>query len=372
LGNAIKFTDQGQVTFRVSSLKSNGPGSNGRGKVAEAATAHQTIRFEVIDTGIGISPSQVEKIFLPFEQVGATSRQTEGTGLGLSISQQLAQMMGGQIQVESDGVPGHGSTFWFELTLPVGFIQQDLNQTQQRKIVGYKGQPKTVLVVDDNGHNRAVLVDLLEPLGFVVVQAANGQEALEKAQLVGPDLILMDLVMPSPNGFEVAQAIRRQAARPQVKVPAVNVSISGTKNIVIIVVTARAFEQDKQESLRAGCDAFLVKPIMAEQLLALLETHLHLEWLFAEDNPPKADDSFVPSVYPPELIPPPPSEMKILLDLARSGKLRRVWEYAAYLKAVDEKYTPFADKLQELAGGFQEKAVLALVRQYFDDHHQGS
>lgn len=375
LGNAIKFTDQGQVTFRVSSLKSNGSGSNGRGKVAEVTTTHQTIRFEVIDTGIGISPSQVEKIFLPFEQVGAAPHQTEGTGLGLAISQQLAQMMGGQIQVESDGVPGHGSTFWFELTLPVGFIQQDLNQPQQRKIVGYKGQPKTVLVVDDNRHNRAVLVDLLEPLGFVVVQAADGQEAIEKAQFVSPDLILMDLVMPTLNGFEVAQAIRRQAARPEVipsKVSAANTAISETNDIVIIVVTARAFEQDKQESLRAGCDAFLVKPIMAEQLLALLETHVHLEWLFAEDNPPKADDSFVPSVYPPELIPPPPSEMKVLLDLARSGKMRRVWEYAAYLKMLDEKHVAFADKLQELAEGFQEKAVLALVRQYFDDHHQGS
>lgn len=371
LGNAIKFTEQGQVIFRVSSLKGSG---NGRSKVAEAALAHQTIRFEVIDTGIGISPTQVEKIFMPFERVGAASHQTEGTGLGLAISQQLAQMMGGQIRVESDGVPGHGSTFWFELTLPVGFIQQDINQPPQRKIVGYKGQPKTVLVVDDNSHNRAVLVDLLEPLGFVVVQAAGGQEALEKAELTSPDLILMDLVMPTINGFEVARAIRSKAARPggtSNKVPTGNVVVNETNSLsakdrVIIAVTARAFEQDKQESLRAGCDAFLVKPIIAEQLLALLKTHLHLEWLFAEDEPTNAEAHLVPSVYGPELIPPPPAEMKVLLDLARSGKMRRVWEYAAHLKTMDEKYTCFADKLQELAGGFQEKAVLALVKQYSD------
>lgn len=374
LGNALKFTDHGQVTFRVSTLKGSTPQINGRSQAAEGTSTHQTIRFEIIDTGIGISPTQAEKIFLPFEQVSASSHQTEGTGLGLAISQQLARMMGAQIRVESDGVPGHGSTFWFELTLPVGFIQQEINQPRQRKIVGYKGQPKTVLVVDDNAHNRAVLVDLLEPLGFVVVQAADGQETLAKVQLSCPDLILMDLVMPTINGFEVARAIRRKAARREVAPGKASVTTAvinetnglSSKALVIIVVTARAFEQDKQESLRAGCDDFLVKPIIAEQLLALLKTHLRLEWIFAEDEPTNTEDNFAPSIYQPELIPPPPAEMEVLLDLARSGKMRRVWEYAAYLKTLDEKYTCFADKLQELAGGFQEKALLALVKQYSD------
>src|SRR5919199_3130810 len=174
LGNAVKFTDKGRVTFRVGYQE---------GKV----------RFQVEDTGIGIAPNQLEEIFLPFQQVGEYSRETEGTGLGLAISRQLVQMMGASLNVLS--TLGKGSVFWLDLDLPEVDQGADVGKVDERPIIGFKGSKRKVLVVDDKWTNRSVLVNLLEPLGFEVVEATDGLDGLAKAPEFQPDLILMDLVM---------------------------------------------------------------------------------------------------------------------------------------------------------------------------------
>ena len=157
VGNAIKFTDKGSVTLKVAVVE-NHPNPSTR-----------SFKFQVEDTGVGIAPDQLDKIFQAFEQVGDRQRQAEGTGLGLAISQRIVQLMNGQIQVKSQ--PGVGSEFFFEVELAIAtdWVQQN-SFTTGKQIIGYEGQRRSILVVDDRWENRAVLVNLLEPLGFQVVR----------------------------------------------------------------------------------------------------------------------------------------------------------------------------------------------------------
>ena len=150
LGNAVKFTDRGEVVFRVG---------------ATYLDEHQArLHFEIVDTGVGIAPDQVDSIFLPFVQVGSQQRRSEGTGLGLAISRELIQSMGGDIHVTSE--PGQGSTFWFELVLPVISISAEVRPDHEPQIVGYTGPRRKALVVDDNVNNRQVLIRLAAAAGL--------------------------------------------------------------------------------------------------------------------------------------------------------------------------------------------------------------
>jgi CheY-like chemotaxis protein len=329
LDNAVKFTDEGQVTLRVSAIPNTQyPISN--------------IRFEVQDTGIGIPPDQLERIFQPFVKARDVSH-TEGTGLGLSISRQLVRLMGGDIHVESQ--VGRGSTFWFEVALPVTEVAVEVTPPPERVITGYTGPRRTVLVVDDIPSNRAVLVDLLQPLGFDVVEAADGQQAIRLAQEIRPDLILMDRWMPVLDGFEAAQQIRQT---PELQ------------EATIIAISASVLIEDQAQSRAAGIDAFLPKPIHWPKLAVLLEEHLGLEWEHEEreEREEKAEEA-VP-------VPPPGEEMEVLHDLARRGDMRAIQERAAHIETLGEQYVSFARKLHELAKGFEERELMALVVQHME------
>ncbi|MEM6755270.1 MAG: ATP-binding protein, partial [Cyanobacteria bacterium P01_C01_bin.38] len=182
LSNAVKFTGKGGVIFRVEVL-------------SNALNAHQSqIRFLVKDSGIGIPPDKLTKIFLPFEQAGKHKRNAEGTGLGLAISRQITNLMGGEIQVES--VLGEGSTFWFDLELPLAHEWTAQAEFSSFRITGYQGDRLTIVVVDDNQSNRDVVINILEPLGFRVIAAENGQQGLNKIIQIQPDLVITDAVMP--------------------------------------------------------------------------------------------------------------------------------------------------------------------------------
>ncbi len=190
--NAVKFTNSGQVVFRVFTL------SHLEKNIDKKQFEQYTIRFEVKDTGIGIPSDKLEKIFSPFEQVMEMPIREGAAGLGLSVSRQLSHLLGGEIKVESEF--GHGSTFWFDLTTPV-VESLILKKTIERIVTGYKGSRKKVLIVDDRSTNRSVLVDWLEPLGFEVAVAENGIQAIASAKKMNPDLIMMDLVMPEMEWF---------------------------------------------------------------------------------------------------------------------------------------------------------------------------
>ena len=346
LGNALKFTDTGQVTLRVSLIEEitdNSPFS----KAGNPPT--EIFRFEVVDTGVGMTPEQLEKIFLPFEQVGDTERRAAGTGLGLAISRQLVHLMGSKLKVKSEF--GKGSVFWFDLALPVVAAEAQEKRTLTGEIIGYKGKRRKVLVVDDKLPNRLVLLNLLEPLGFEVVLAENGQEEVAKAKEIQPDLILTDLVMPVMTGIEAVQEIRQ---------------IPELQEVVIIAVSASVFEMDRKKSVSVGCNSFLPKPVKAEKLFALLETHLKLEWVYSESV---TDDGVAESLEAKELVsgplvPPPAEELEVLHKLAMTGKMRRIRDRATHLEELDKKYLPFVRKLRHLAKGFEREQILALIKQY--------
>jgi signal transduction histidine kinase/CheY-like chemotaxis protein len=414
LGNAIKFTERGQVTFQVSAecrvlsaeysalcqppfglstaaptgLQHSAPSTAAPIRLQHSAVSSQhsavstqhsalstqhsalsthscCLRFEVSDTGPGIPASQQATIFLPFEQGSQGYRRIAGTGLGLAISQQLVEGMGGTIWVESPRFPagtepggagGPGSTFWFQLSFPVleGSPVRPPARTQQ--IVGYEGPRRRVLVVDDQETNRQIMFHLLAPLGFEVYLAENGKEGVEQAHTIHPDLILIDLVMPIMTGFEAVPRIRQESELAQTP---------------IIAISASAYAWDQHESQRVGCDAFLPKPVEAETLFQLLEHYLQLTWCYAPfpsnghplDAAPLAladhDDS--------ALVPPPRAELEVLYELARLGNMERIREQAKRLTTLSDAYGPFAHRLQHLAEALEDEQLVTLIGSYLNN-----
>lgn len=325
LSNAVKFTDHGKVRLCVS------------------VTAASYVRFEVQDTGIGIRADQLETIFMPFEQVGETQRRLDGTGLGLAISQQFVRLMGGEIRVESQ--LGEGSMFWFELKLPT--IDSGTVPPCAPDVIGYEGPRKKILVVDDALENRVVVVDMLNRLGFTMSEAVSGLDGLEKAQSLQPDLILMDLVMPGMDGLETTRRLR---------------ALPALKDVPVIAISASASYGDQGNSLMAGVNAFLPKPInygnLVAQIAALL--HLHLIEESSLSAIKKDRDSEQTVMLPPE------GQLEELYGLARLGNMREIVLWANRLEALDERYRPFANQLRALAEGYQSKAILNLAKRYLE------
>jgi signal transduction histidine kinase/CheY-like chemotaxis protein/streptogramin lyase len=341
LGNAVKFTDHGSVTLRIIRLPD-------QPHPAPAAPMPVRLRFEVQDTGVGIAPEAQAAIFQPFEQVGDTERRTSGTGLGLAISQQLVQLMGGEIQVCS--TPGSGSTFWFTITVPSVAHHMAPTSHEERAISGYLGARRRVLVVDDHPENRLVLLRLLEPLGFVVVLAENGQAGIDEARRHQPDFIFMDLVMPVMMGFDAVAVLRQMPA---------------FKDTPIIAVSASVLDMDQEQSRRVGCDNFISKPIEVNTVFTLLQAYLKLEWVYEE---PASSVEPAPLVDKPTdddtLIPPPRAELEHAYELARFGNMTRLSEYARELEARDRSYQMFARRLQQLAETFDDEQSIRFLNQY--------
>lgn len=344
LGNAVKVTDQGQVTLSVSVIASESDDFS-RSDLAPS----KTLRFAISDTGVGMNPEQLGKIFQAFEQVGDKKRQEEGTGLGLAISRRLVELMNGKLQVKSE--LGVGSTFWFDISLPIveTLMTKDQLQTDECHIVGYKGERKIILVVDDKEENRLVLQNMLEPLGFEIILGNDGQEEIDLAQEIHPECILTDLVMPVKTGFEAVKEIR--------KIPELS-------DIVIIAISASVLDMDRKKSRRLGCDSFLAKPVDEKELYAAMKEFLELEWIYEEIKAKPEDLVASQGSSSPDLIAPPTKEIEVPYELAMLGSMKKIRERAFYLEELDPQYLPFPNKLKDLAQGFQEKAILNLIEQY--------
>jgi CheY-like chemotaxis protein/anti-sigma regulatory factor (Ser/Thr protein kinase) len=230
VNNAIKFTDAGEVRLSVTAAPS-------------------ALRFEVSDTGIGIEPQSLRRLFKPFEQVdGSSTRRHGGTGLGLAISSQLVELMGGELKVESK--PGSGSTFSF--TIPAPSAQLAPEKSRAPTVVSSR---REVLVVDDNPINLRVAASLIEKAGFVAKTATSGAQALAlMGSGVDVALVLMDCHMPEMDGFE---ATKRILALPQTAVP-------------IVALTASATPDDVAACRSAGMTEVLAKPIQLETLREVL------------------------------------------------------------------------------------------------------
>ncbi|NET56483.1 MAG: response regulator [Symploca sp. SIO2E6] len=346
LGNAVKFTDTGGVTFSVTVLNQ---GIQEQENNDTGQMSNNTIRFQIEDTGVGISAEKIDKIFLPFEQVGDTARRTQGTGLGLAISQKIAQMMGSSLSVRSK--PGQGSVFWLDLELStVPDWSNTIRGAQKRRIIGFRGDKRRILVVDDRWENRSVIVNLLSPIGLEMCEASNGQEGLDKIKLFNPDLIILDLVMPVMDGFEMIRCLRKL---PQMK------------SVVVIASSASVFEMDQHKSFEAGADGFLPKPVLSESLLEMLRMHLELEWVYEEKEEVKQmKDESEGEIVPEQMLPPPAEELALLYDLARKGLVNKLLGEAQRLERLDHRLVPFTRELQQLAKGFKVKKIRDLIKQY--------
>ena len=332
LGNAIKFTDKGSVSLEISlsSTQSN---------------SIVQVNFRVRDTGVGMSATQLEKIFLPFEQVGDDSRKSEGTGLGLAITQKIIEMMDSSISVHSE--LGAGSLFEFEISCPLAADWMHSSSfTKTGKIIGYSGSKKQILIVDDRWENRSVIVNLLEPLGFVMIEAENGQEALEKIKELPPDLIISDLSMPVVDGWEMLSQVRQS---------------ENLKNIPIIVSSASVYEIDRQQSLAAGGDDFLSKPVQAEELYVLLAKHLDLSWVYAETL--TVPTATVAIQAESEIVRPLASELANLIEYARKGQMKGIEQELEKLTKSDAKYQPFVNQLNQLVQEFNIQKIRQFLQQ---------
>jgi len=332
LGNAVKFTDSGTVALRVLPVPRQGTEA---GK--EEGTAR--LRFEVADSGIGMNTQQLARLFQPFEQVADRQRREGGTGLGLAISQQLVRLMGGTIGVASE--PGKGSTFSFELTVQVADGRPSERESPHA-IVGYEGERRRVLIADDVAPNRAMLVDLLHGVEFIVAAASNGLECLVLLDSFKPDLVLMDVMMPVMDGNETTRRIRRM---PQ------------WSSLPVIAVTASASREDEARCREAGANAFLAKPVDHDALLCTIGSLLSLQWTLGKPVQEPAGEAG-------ELVAPPAQEIEALWQLARLGSMREIRERANYLRGLDPVYAPFAARLDTLAQGYHSKELAAFVGRY--------
>ncbi|NRF67281.1 CHASE domain-containing protein [Aquincola sp. S2] len=249
LGNAAKFTDQGRVRLGVEC-----------GDAAAAGADEARVRFVVEDTGVGIRAEHLQTIFQPFEQVGDVRRRAGGTGLGLAISRQLVRLMGGELRVAS--VFGAGSCFEFELSVPNGAEAPD-SAPEAEAIVGYEGQRRTLLIVDDVPSSRRLLSEVLMSVGFAVREVADGPAALEPAALRDVDLVLINIRMTGLDGLQAIHTLRASA---------------GAGGVPIIAVAASVTGAERADSLAAGADAFLQQPVDGAALLRAIGQQLALAW----------------------------------------------------------------------------------------------
>ncbi len=345
LGNAIKFTDQGKVIFTVKPQQVTE-------SQYENAAAYQ-IRFQVEDTGTGIASEHINKIFLPFEQVGSVKQQSEGTGLGLAISQKIVKMMGSTLSVQSE--TGVGSTFWFEVVLPEAkeWIKTS-SSNQKGNIIGFAGDKRKVLIVDDRWENRSVIVNLLEPLGFELLEAKHGQDGLFQTIKLKPDLIITDIAMPVLDGYEMIRQLRQSLL---------------FHDLPIIASSASVFDADKRKALEAGAHEFLPKPVQTHQLLCALKDLLQLEWIY-EEKPleQKSSDGSSTGNEATAIVPPSVEDLTLLHELSRKGLVNDLLLELTRIENLDNKFIPFVEQLRSLAKGFKLKQIRAYVEQYLQVH----
>ncbi len=322
IGNAVKFTTRGQVSFRVTHQR-------------------EMARFEIEDTGPGMSEAELARVFEPFERGSAASGMSGGsTGLGLTIARMLTELMGGEMSVKS--TPGAGTTFTIRLFLPE-IAGPMLEAFQPRGgHAGYVGRRRTVWVVDNEEADRRLLLDVLQPLGFEVRSAASGEEALAMAAASAaapPDAVLMDLAMPGIDGWQTLRRLREMGF-----------------TMPMAVVSANAFDRKLDNPIGLPSEDFIVKPLRLTELLDWLGRRLELQWTAAAK---KASAPPVPAVAPRA---PDTPRLQALLHAVGLGHVRGIGQQLDAIEAADPAHAAFVAPLRAMARQFRFEAMNELLQ----------
>jgi len=332
LNNAVKYTEQGSIMFRVR-LPDNAEKS-----------PFISLRFEIQDTGIGIPADKIEKIFDAFYQIETGGAHIEGTGLGLAISRSLIHLMGSELCVESQ--MGEGSLFWFDLSVTASAEYAPEAVSQTRRIVGYTGTRQRILLVDDDAANLAVLRDMLLPFDFDIDDTRQGCIAIEKARQHRPDLIFLDMIMPDMDGLEVARRLRGISECGSVPIIAISASLSGSYH---------------QECLAIGCNEFLSKPIYFDQLFQTLQRHLHVEWIYEEIGVDH-QKMFTPDT--PIHSVPALEDVQALFRAAQARNITAIKKWLDMFQQHGTEYQPFLANVRFYAAQYQFDSMVEFLTPY--------
>lgn len=375
LGNAIKFTSEGGVTLRVSGklktrISNDLPVENLKVEVSQPSSNQQhlkfkpvTVYFEVEDTGFGIAPEEMDSLFEPFVQTQTGRQALEGTGLGLPISRQFVQLMGGDMRVSSR--LGKGSIFQFEIEVDLAQEPKIVTPQASRRVIGLEsGQLKyRILVVDDRLESRVLLVKLLASVGFEVLEAVNGQEAIELWSSWEPHLIWMDMRMPVMDGYEATKRIKAD--------------LKGQAT-AIVALTASAFEEERSVVLSAGCDDFVRKPFRESVIFEKMTQHLGVRYIYAESASSASEagrqkmesepgdssfpgDSAVPYILEPSSFYVMPIEwVQELYQAAVTIDNERIFQLIEQIPAA---HNPLAKVIADLVNNFRCDQILDLIEQ---------
>ncbi|WP_306564614.1 ATP-binding protein [Aquabacterium sp.] len=326
LGNAVKFTTVGQVTFKV-------------------RYAREIALVEISDTGPGIAQAELDKVFEPFARgSSAAGNSAGGTGLGLTISKMLTDLMGGEMQVISQ--EGVGTTFRIRLFLPQVRASEVAQRVMQGQRTGYAGERRRIWVVDNEEADRGLLVRILTPLGFEVTPLASGLDCLAHLRHVPlslhPHALFMDLAMPGLDGWGTLRAIRAE----------------GLSTAPAAIVSANAFDKALDNDVGITPDDFIVKPVRVPELLDWLGRQLQLDWIVAE-RPAEASAS-PGSQHDPQACP-STQALRSLEDQIHAGYVRGVHKALDQIAAAEPHCAPFVQRMRTLARQFHLDAMAKLI-----------
>lgn len=356
LNNAIKFTTEGGVSVRVytdsglmnQSINQSINTMEGKeNNYPEKLETKQQIYFEVEDTGEGIAMEELNKLFQAFMQTSSGKNAQEGTGLGLAISRQFVQLMGGDITVSS--TVGVGTNFKFDITTQVADTADEKTQLNQPRVIALApNQPRyRLLIVDDKPLNRQLLVQLLNPLGFELQEAGNGQEAVNIWHEWEPDLIWMDMRMPVMDGYTATQQIK---------------STTKGQATTVIALTASVLEEEISVVLSVGCDDILRKPFRDQEIFAAMHKHLGVRYIYEEpinkvvQSGSKND---VKEALSPKVLATLPSEL--LTNLASSAKSSDIVEVDRLIQEIKLINEVVSKAFITLASEFEYGRITTLI-----------
>lgn len=324
IGNAIKFTDRGEVSLQV-------------------LTSGDRILFEVKDTGRGIPNEDLPRLFQPFYQASNNDQAASGVGLGLHISKRIIALLGGDLRVES--TLGTGSRFWFEL--PYQPVAPAKDGTPKDQIIGYEGKRRRLLAVDDDDAHRNFLHELLQNVGFEVEVVSSAEAALELIGRERFDALISDIRMATKDGHSMCREIR---SKPE------------QTNLKLIASSASVYEDDRHRATISGFDDFVPKPVKEQELLDVLQRRLNLRWIRKGSNGAKAGAHTFATIDETIQAPldeplPPPDALNELMKLAKHGDVMALRDELDKLESSDSTLRTFCERVRLPAAEFRMAAI---------------